>query len=54
MTLTTRYHGYTIYDKAMKVRMLYCELKWEVLSHIVNIVMKNLVCFHTKYAFLDF
>ena len=24
------YHGYIVSDKAMKVRMLHCELKWEI------------------------
>jgi hypothetical protein len=28
--LTTSCHGHIIGDKAMKVRMLHCELKWEI------------------------
>jgi hypothetical protein len=28
--MTKRYHVYIIGDKAMKVRMLHCELKWEI------------------------
>jgi len=28
--LTTAYHVYIICDKAMKVRMLHCEFKWEI------------------------
>ena len=33
--LTTRYHGHIISNKAMKVRMLHCELKWEIPIKIV-------------------
>ena len=36
--LTTRYHGHIIYDKAMKVRMLRCELKWGILNQVTVVV----------------
>jgi len=47
--LTAKCHGYIISDKAMRVRMLHCELKWEIPAMLVIDVRTDNKCIGGDY-----
>jgi len=44
--IDNKVHGYIICDRAMKVRMLHCELKWEIPNSITTIRKEDTVEFN--------